>query len=615
MDKTARHPPVMEWVCLLLLGAAFATIQLLIGGTRLVFSVPSYAILGLLGVAALPLLRVAKPFPSRFCLAITGAFVAWILIRACLSPVPYIAQSDIYSALAALIVYFFVACILTDARQRMILLTLLLMLGTCHVFVGALQFRDGNNFMPISWLQRYDYGTRASGFYVCPNHLAGLLEVIGIIGLSMACWSRWPVWAKMLLAYGVGVCYVGVILTGSRGGYLSTAASLFVFGLLSLAILRRAEGGLFWKIGGAGILVAIVIGGLAIYYVAKSQFLTNRAQSVFETSNMRVDLWDSALRQWKLQPFVGTGAGTFAYYGRLFRTPRVQQDPIYVHNDYLHLLAEYGALGAGLLALLLGIHSWHGGKNFQRLGPKRVAVSHRIQSNALALNLGAIAALSSYFVHSAFDFNLHIPANALLMAFVFGLLANDGVVREREISTRTISFSGWRLLLPLLGVVLLIQSSRLFPGEFFAEKARAAVRDGQAAIGTLHAIRGLTYAPGNPDLHFHLGLAKMLFGDGMESPRAAASFYSDAALAFERAYRIAPRDEIYGLHLAAALDGAARFDEAEAVFYDVLQMDPNSEALRRYYQSHLNTWRNWTPPPENQLEGGSEPAPNDNEGS
>ena len=93
-------------------------------------------------------------------------------------------------------VYFFTACILTSAKQRMVFVCFLLVLAVGHRLVGALQFRDGTNYMPITWLQRYDYERRASGFYICPNHLAGLLEVVGIIGLSIVCWSRWPIWGE-----------------------------------------------------------------------------------------------------------------------------------------------------------------------------------------------------------------------------------------------------------------------------------------------------------------------------------------------------------------------------------------------------------------------------------
>jgi O-antigen ligase len=105
-----------------------------------------------------------------------------------------------------------------------------------------------------------------------------------------------------------------------------------------------------------------------MYFINQSPFLSGRARSTFETTNMRVDLWQSALQQWKLRPIFGTGSGTYLYYGRMFRTPRVQLDPIYTHNDYLNLLAEYGLTGAVGMALFLGVHLRTGGRSFARLG-------------------------------------------------------------------------------------------------------------------------------------------------------------------------------------------------------------------------------------------------------
>ena len=107
----------------------------------------------------------------------------------------------------------------------------------------------------------------------------------------------------------------------------------------------------------------------------------------------------------------------------------MQRDPVEVHNDYLHLLAEYGALGAFGFLVFLALHCRRGWKSFQRLGPKRVAVSALLLSNTMALNMGALCSIAAYAIHSVFDFNLHIPANVLLFAFVFGLIANPGIQR------------------------------------------------------------------------------------------------------------------------------------------------------------------------------------------
>lgn len=575
----------------LLLAATLALIQILIGGTRLLFSLPAYGLLAVIGLLTIFSLRRAKPDPNQICLASSALFFGYVLARALLSPVDYIAREDIYSVLGGLLVYLFVACIFTDAKQRMMLISFLLTLALVHVFIGALQFRDGNNFMPIGFLQRYDYGRRASGFYVCPNHLAGLLEVLGIFGLSMVCWSRWPTWAKLLIAYAAGICYLGVALTASRGGYLSSITSLLTFTVLSLMILRHASTRLFWRIGGMALVAVVLIGATTVFLIQKSDFLIGRAQNIFDKTNMRIDLWHAAVQQWKLQPLVGTGSGTYLYYGRMFRTERMQLDPVHVHNDYLHLLAEYGAVGVIFFLIFFAAHLRNGWKDFQRLGPKRVAVSHRLFSNGLALNLGAIAAVSAYVVHSTVDFNLHIPANVLLLAFVFGILANAGTRREGEPSAPAPSIFAWRLVLPVLGALVAIQCVRLLPGEYFAERARTAQRDNHPGAALLFAQRGLAGERNNPTLYQYLGNARSQQGDLTQDPDARASFYDAAISAFEKARALAPQDKTFVVMLAFTYDAAGRFAEGEWMFYEAMRLDPRSTYLKEVYKFHLARWR------------------------
>lgn len=588
MEKTARFFEGFSFALLLI---AFLAIQILIGGTRMVFSLPSYTLIGVIGLLAICSLRRMRPAPGTWCLSSAIIFFGYILARAYLSPMPYIARSDLYSVLAGLIVYFYVACILTNARQRMIFLACLLALALGHALVGAIQFRDGKNFMPISWLQRYDYEWRASGFYICPNHLAGLMEALGALGLSIICWSRLKIWKKLLVGYAVAVCYVTIVLTGSRGGYLSAIFSLFVFAFLSAVVLRRARGHLFWSLGGLTILAAVLLSLGVTAAVKKSSYLTSRAENTFELTNMRLYLWRSALQQWRIEPVFGTGSATYLYYGRLLRDERVQEDPIYAHNDYLNLLAEYGAAGAVGLVIFLGIHLFCGFRTFKNLGPRRVAASQRLLSNGLALNIGALTAVASYLAHSALDFNLHIPGNLLLMAFVFGLLANDGMLRENEINATVPNKWWWRFCLPLLGAALLVQSVPLFPGEYFSERARAAVRDGQGAVGVRFALQGLEYDPQNPDLYLRLGMARNIMGQQMENPEARTSFLVQGIVALQRARDLAPRDEVYALELAAALDRSKRFEEAEKVYNEAIKLDPNSHSIRRYYESHVDRWQ------------------------
>jgi len=100
----------------------------------------------------------------------------------------------LYSVLAALALYGLNVTALSGSARRIALIISLLVFAVLHVFVGLIQFGLGENFILIPSLQRVAGMDRASGLYVNPNHLAGLLEVLGIFGLSITCWSRWPMW-------------------------------------------------------------------------------------------------------------------------------------------------------------------------------------------------------------------------------------------------------------------------------------------------------------------------------------------------------------------------------------------------------------------------------------
>lgn len=589
-NSASRLSRGTEILSAFLLVMAFLSIQALIGGTRLLFAFPAYAFLAAIALLSLASRRSAKPLPNQLCLWSAVLFFGYIELRAATSPAPYLARFDIYSVLGGLIVYFFTACVFTSARARMAIFACLLAAALAHVLVGVIQFSTGNNFMPISFLQRFDYGRRASGFYICPNHLAGLLEVLGIFGLSMICWGRWPMWAKLLLGYATAACYAGIILTGSRGGYLSVAASILVFALLSIGILRAMGTTLLVRISGAGLAVAVLALAAGALLIHKSDDLSERATNIIDNKNMRLDLWRAAIQQWKLDPLLGTGSRTYQFYGRKFRAEQVQRDPIYVHNDYLQLLSDYGVIGAGTFAIFLGLHLRYGWINARRLGPKRIALSHRLASNTMALNAGALGAVGAYLVHSIFDFNLHIPANVLLMSFVFGILANPGISRDSDEMKPVTRLIFGRLLLFALGLLLGVRVWQLAAGEYYAERARVALRGYRSLSAIAFANKGIEYEKENPNLFYYLGRARALAGDQADSAMRA-SFYQAALLPYEEARKLVPLDETYALELAFTYDGLGRFSEAEWLYNQALALDPNSTSAKQYYQAHLEQWR------------------------
>jgi O-antigen ligase len=581
-------------LCAALLIAGLAVTQILIGGRGLVFALPGYALVALAALLAAVTLRRLRSRGDLFCLGASGIFFGYILLRAVTSPIVSAARPDLYCVLAALAVYG-VTILLSNATVRLTIIAALLALAIVHVLIGLVQFTREDNFMLIPFLQRANYGYRASGFIVCPNHLAGLLEVLGIFGLSIACWSRWPLWSKLLVGYVAAVCYAGVAMTASRGGYLSVAASLIVFAILGLCVLGAGGRSLVLRFGIAGLAVLIAMLIATAWLFHSSAVLGERAGTIMDPKNMRLYLWSAAIEQWKLQPLTGTGGGTYRYYGRQLRNPKMQGDPIDVHNDYLHLLCEYGAIGAAGFLVFLYAHLRRGLQGFIQFGPRRAARGDSPLSNRLALNIGALCAVAAYIVHSTVDFNLHIPANALLLAFVFGIIANPDLAQTSERSRADGNFLP-RIAVALLGAVLLVQGARLFPGEYYAEHARAALRDENPAMAISFAQTALHHEQQNPDIFFYLGRAFRALAHQRKQGEERAPLYNAAVAAFEKARALAPLDGTYPLDIASTYDEMGRFPEAEQMYALARAHDPHSIDVANLYETHLEFWQKATHP-------------------
>jgi O-antigen ligase len=91
--------------------------------------------------------------------------------------------------------------------------------------------------------------------------------------------------------------------------------------------------------------------------------------------------------------------------------PLVTDD--FAHNDYLQLLAELGVVGFAIGATLA-------------FSVVRMAVRRAVGSRDPGARYFAVAsagALAAILLHSLADFNLYIPANAMLLAWIAGMTA------------------------------------------------------------------------------------------------------------------------------------------------------------------------------------------------
>jgi O-antigen ligase len=576
----------VNYLYISLLVVALVLIEMLIGGTRLLFSLPTYGVMALVSFLSLYSFRRPQVSANLTCLISTGVFVCYIILRILFSPVEYIARSDLFMLLGALMFYLFVALYLTVPKYRFVFVMTLLVIALVHVTIGGIQYLRGERFPIFEFIEKADYGLRATGLYICPNHLAGFLEVSALMGLSIVCWSRQSFWVKLLAGYGAIICAVGIVLSGSRGGYLSTFAGVFTFAILSFLAIRRAHRQQLWvsAIGTVVVCAVLFIGITAVF--SRHYALQSRASRIF-SGDVRTEIWKIAVEQFKLSPVQGTGAGTFQYYGRQFRPPSLQADPEYVHNDYLQLLAEYGAIGLAAGLFFLGIHLWFGVKTLNYFVTERPIARYRLQSDALALNIGALSAAVTYVVHSFLDFNLHIPANTLLLAFVFGMLANPGVMMPKITETSERITHYLKLVLPALGVWIAIAGLPKLPAEYFAEEARRAFREERYKDAVSLAEVGLSGDPKNPYLHLYQGQAHSSLGETATDLDVARNSYKAAVEAFRKARQLYPQDQWMLVGLASSLDGLGQFAEARTIYEEAIRWNPSSAPIHLYFATHL----------------------------
>lgn len=552
----------------------------------MLYSLPAYALIALAALMSVAPRYRAKVKPELWPVWATTVFLVYVVIRAWYSPIEYLARPDLYLALASLAVYLLGAFVITGSRERIWIFIGLFAFAFFQFAVGAIQFAEGNRFMPLPWIVREGYGIRASGTYICPNHYAGLMEVLGLMALSFVFWSRWSVGAKMLAAYTAMACMVGVGLSGSRGGYLSVAAGIITFMVISLCLYRQLRHGRAWFVGLGlvGIVGAALLGAVVLLH--ESDFLRTRFQTILETNNCRLLLWDAALKQYAQSPLWGTGSGTYLYYGRHFRSAAVQNDPVFVHNDYLHLLCEYGLVGALLCGAVLLLHINGAIRSLGQIVRERLVPGFRTTSNVLALQVGALCAVGAYVVHSVVDFNLHIPANALLMAFVFGILANNGV--KKTAARVRVSSASLRWLLPVTGGVLLVVACPKILCEYYAERARVEWRDGNWVQAVEHAKRGLKDEKANPDLYFYLGDSQRNLGNSATVISEKVKNWESALEAFNKGLAVFPWDLRSLLRGAQTLDSLLRFREAEILYQRAIDADPSIANVYALYGLHFH---------------------------
>jgi O-antigen ligase len=278
------------------------------------------------------------------------------------------------------------------------------------------------------WNQLSPYISRASGTYISPNNLAGLLAMLLPLVLAYLLVGKVNIVTRILLGYAAVALSAGLAVTFSRGGYLAAAAGIVL--LLGILLFHGNH-----RLKAVLLLVVILAGGSygASHYLSKTVGYMRRVaapeedarqQFIDASADSRLALWGAAARMWADHPWLGVGPAHFDYRFREYRPELVQGRPDRVHNDYLNLLADWGVAGVVIVLAGTGIFIFW----LKQIWPHVRREENDFgsgQSNRFAFFLGGVCGLAALAVHSLMDFNLHVPANALAGMTLLALLASN----------------------------------------------------------------------------------------------------------------------------------------------------------------------------------------------
>jgi O-antigen ligase len=451
-----------ELVCFLTLGAVLGYAVFQWGGVLRSDQYEYLVALGLLAIVlSLGRSRDAwAPLPARVLRWATVLLPAYVLLQAVPLPVALLrvlspARAQAVKALEPIGAKLrFASLSVSPARTFQ---HFLLVCGYVIVFlvVRELTWRFGDSRWLAIWpivaigaleaglgLLQYFCGTGEQvgrGTYANRDHYAGFLEmalpfaVMYPVALLRRRRSRGhsPL-APSLAACGVwalaGVMFAGIVHSFSRMGFIAALCSLFVMGTLAFGARQ-----LSWvarsrkrQAGAVGLVAALVLAGFVFLPPDKLILRFAQIASVAGlTAEGRINLWAETIPLIRAYPFFGCGLGGYETAFWRFKVSGVLVTDDFAHNDYLQLLAELGLVGFMIGAALAF--------SVVRIAVRRAVGSADPQERYFALaGAGALAAI---LLHSLVDFNMYIPANAMLLAWIAGMIAG--------IRSQPSRMSGW----------------------------------------------------------------------------------------------------------------------------------------------------------------------------
>lgn len=346
------------------------------------------------------------------------------------------------------------ALMLINSRQHVKWLARVVVFsGLLQAMIGVVLMASGASFL-IFFVDMSN--PRGHGTFVSPNNFAGYLELTLAVGIGFmiakldghaaASWrERLHGWLtlliseKALLRLSLIIMVVGLVASRSRMGNAAFFASLLIVGALTILFARYMTHHVHDRRGKNTLRATIVfIASLIVLdvFIIGGVVGVEKVVQRLEDTNLKMQtgnagVGEGAARAYRQEgsveerseaaryalpiirdfPWLGTGGGTFHLVFPHYQPPEWEGYQDHVHNDFVEFASEVGLTGFLLLVSMVAHSVWCSVGLLWR--------SHDQLARGMAF--ASLMGITSLLIHGAVDFNLQIPATAMLFLIVLWL--------------------------------------------------------------------------------------------------------------------------------------------------------------------------------------------------
>lgn len=328
------------------------------------------------------------------CFLMLAAFLSTVSSLTPLQSVQYLIMY-----LGYFFLYLLASQLLREKGRLRATLAVLLLVGILVSVLGILQYGSGVQ-TAASWVdvtQSPDISTRVYSTFGNPNVLAEYLALLIPLGVGFL-WSN-PRWYGKVIHLGIiGVLFIGLILTFSRGAWLSVALAAFLFALLKERRLL--------PVFAVGALAApVMLPGVVLHRIST-------IGSLQDSSNyFRISIWLGSLRMLKDFWLSGAGLGFPAFTAAYIFYRALGAIAMHSHNLYLEIILEMGLVGALAFLWLMFSFIKYNLREFWYHGT----------AGGRVFAVTALCGACGELFHGLFDNVWYSPKIALLFWFVMGI--------------------------------------------------------------------------------------------------------------------------------------------------------------------------------------------------